>query len=1129
LPFADTLGEERVAATYFMQRLGAVRRAQQLPASAQFDLARSPISDDELEDIIDSFRDTPAARSGWGFSELLQQVLSSEPKRLPVSDLTALQTNLIAGGYAPPNAVANGNWDPSWFASFRRWDRDNWEQQQAGRHWYSAPIESGIRAITNTLPSRVFQGLVGGAKGVVLQTPETFERGGLAGGVVAGAGIGAAVGSVVPGVGTALGAVGGAAVGGVAGFLSDLLGSDEGEEDQSGAERLLDALSPFEEYKQQGARAFFEDVGYVASAASMITGAGIAARGVSTGVRALSAARALPEAGAIMDTSAVGAVLQGAPGELASFSGGGAVLGQPASVAAAALFRPAARSQLGIFGTLVKAAAKRGQLLPGTVGALENTMLRWSPISFGQRLGPNIALKAFGGLTQAQMGARLFGGMGQGSSGEFEEAKTALEAELGRDLNEGELARISRLTATSTIEKAIASAPELKTGIQTPLGDLVDLSAFVLYPQHFLPFRGASVAKSSVAMLGDTMLAPFAHAIQHNNPGVGIKRAVEQAKETITPIDNAWMRADYGINREADDIIQRARLSPEKAFRQRSHQYARADVIRNIRREYDVKGRSETLERVMEFSVVDPTDFEGWLIGLNGKHRGIDRLTAWKKANELARKTEREVTDQFEYIDTDSGVIVRANASLPDEELRLAGAEGGVMLRPGQRKPVSTKGIVSVKQAENVDILTVEDRIARLETRAKKYVQTADRATVPPWVGISLREQARLARSEAQGLRDKLKILKSGNRKFPVIDRFRIVPARTEFADRSAVFAKRREFLQLRQEVLATLENPNAHLIARQKFDTFVDQLSMEGFIPDAIAKKSKVGKPSDRIAKILEEQAKSAARTVDLPDQYMKQFEELGYKPVETGDDVLFPDQLEQMIEVGGIGDYTRRAQVWETLALSPRWRSDRSVFHLRREHELSELSQLFAEEKILLSPEQAMRRLHERLSAVNHGGAVLGPFVRSEGKTRLYKVDTRDLSVDDILKAFEDVPGFTDKTALKMYGALRRGAAYGGELKLLAPMDSARAIGKALRINGLPGFSDVVRTWHAEAPMRLNRARAAWKSERFTYRPEADLARSPERARVEGGLRDVAAKSKVTEQQRQFGMMLLDATVRG
>jgi hypothetical protein len=160
---------------YFMQRLGTLRRAQSLTASMQFDLARSPLNDDEIEGITDSFEGNASA-SGFGFSEIMRDMLSREPRRLPLTDIQKLQQNLITQGYAPPEAQPNGVWDPSWYAYFRRWDRDNYEKVVAGHHWGAAPLEAGIRAITNTLPSRVWQGLVGSAKGLAQQAPETAER-----------------------------------------------------------------------------------------------------------------------------------------------------------------------------------------------------------------------------------------------------------------------------------------------------------------------------------------------------------------------------------------------------------------------------------------------------------------------------------------------------------------------------------------------------------------------------------------------------------------------------------------------------------------------------------------------------------------------------------------------------------------------------------------------------------------------------------------------------------------------------------------------------------------------------------------------------------------------------------------
>lgn len=135
---------------------------------------------------------------------------------------------------------------------------------------------------------------MGSAKGLAIRAPETAERVGLAGGAAGGAVIGAAAGSVIPGVGTAIGAAGGAIIGGAIGFFADLAGEEEGGVDRSGWEQIRDALSPYEEYlgeesMGQGGAKFFEDLGFVLAASSIVRGGGLAVRGVASGIAGATA------------------------------------------------------------------------------------------------------------------------------------------------------------------------------------------------------------------------------------------------------------------------------------------------------------------------------------------------------------------------------------------------------------------------------------------------------------------------------------------------------------------------------------------------------------------------------------------------------------------------------------------------------------------------------------------------------------------------------------------------------------------------------------------------------------------------------------------------------------------------
>ena len=282
---------------------------------------------------------------------------------------------------------------------------------------------------------------------------------------------------------------------------------------------------------------------------------------------------------------------------------------------------------------------------------------------------------------------------------------------------------------------------------------------------------------------------------------------------------------------------------------------------------------------------------------------------------------------------------------------------------------------------------------------------------------------------------------------------------------RRDLYNRRSEYLRLVDEVQTTWagELDNAHMVARQNLTNLVQDMAAKGYIPDKLAREvlEQGAKPGKSVADYLEEAAQTAARDVDLGPEEMAKWADLGYKPVVTGEDVLQLHEVDQYAEAFGVGDYTRRAAVWDTLGLSPRWARDQDLFMLRVAHERSELEQVFTEEGIALNGTQALTRLRNRMNEINHEGVVKGPIRFKTGKgIGLYKNDVRQLSPEEINAVFQDIDGFNDTTAMKVYGALKRGAAYGGEAKLTEPLAGARQIGHALRIAGLPGFADFMRT---------------------------------------------------------------------
>ena len=1107
------LNDVELASTYLMRRLAAARQAQKLTASMQFDLARSPISDEELDEVVDQFRDSPRPKDGWGLSGVLHEVLSTEPKRIPVTDLQALQKNLIGQGYAPPDAIANGVWDSSWYAHLRRFDRDNFEEQRAGNHWYSAPIYSGTKALTNTLPSRVFQGIVGAAKGMVTQTPETVGRVGALGGAAAGA----VIGTVLPGAGTLLGAGIGAGVG----FIADLFMDDEGEEGQSLPANLIDALTPWTEYAGNP-KAAWEDLGYVLTAASLVSGAAAVGRGVTGGLAGIRAGQASVAAGAEY-APVTNAMIGARTGQLGNTAARtvGAELVQPGSwlKAAAMPTKLASQTELGAFGSIARHVTKTSLFRAGSQAKTIDWLAKYSPIAFANRLGPKIALDVFGGVSQAAMGGRLFGGIGQGTKTKLLDAHEALKAELGRDLTEDEVANLERTVAQSTIEKSIANAPRLESGVEIPLlGDVVDLAAFMLYPQKLLPFNAAKTGKAFNEVLkADHLKRAFIHSIMDESRMAAKADLTGQTKaltfgqarvkaNELSPLKVTWHMQQFGIHAEAHSRIAaqyggRAERQLERGILAKT----KADIVREITAEAEASahGRATpTLSRVMAYAQADDILFEKWLKELNMQGRGLSRFEDVEEANAMAFDLQRDIIKN-------KAIVVRGDDDLP----KFVWATDPQRVRQAKNVP-------------NLDVATVQSRISTLEKRIAQADRYSKRGANSPTKSLLAAEVARNQRIELASLQQRLAEMKRANAGTTIGD-IRLAPERIDTLDKQELLAKRAEFTQLRNDVL-NAPTPGELEIASKKLENFARQLEMDGIINERLVAGALGTKPAKAIEAVLTRQAQGAASRFELPPEIEKKFTALGYKLVETGEDMIFPRQLEGMTELVGLGDYSRRANFWESLGLSTTKDTNWSVSKLRDTHIRAELTDALRENDITLSAHAANNRLFNYLDARNHQGAVFGPLrVPKEGKVGLYGTNIRDLSVEDIRLAFDGVPGFTEKAARDVFGALRRGSAYGGETSMLHPMDSFRTLAHGMRLQGAPAIADLMRTMHAEVPMRLNRK--AWRQGEVRYTPTAELAASPQRARVELGVNEVALRSQanITDGQKNFAMALMDSTV--
>jgi len=1000
-------------AGYFMRRLHRARLAQEatariggpfaLTASMSYDLARSPLSDDELDEALQAF--APDERPTWGLSDLLSDMLSREPQTVSVSNLRRLQRNLILQGYTSPDAALTGTWDPSWHAAFTRLERDAREEQLRGHHPGAAPIEAGVRLITATLPSVAWQNIVGAAKGIIEQAPETAERVGALGGAAGGAVIGAAAGSVIPGVGTAAGAVGGAIVGGIGGFLADLFGEEGGEQGQGVAANIADALTPFEEYSGAGgAGRFFEDLGFVATAASLISGAGIAARGVAAGAGAIRA---------------------------------GMATGSP--VLRAALARPVVTEPGWL--TRITAAALR----PAIGAARVERYVGWVRLNglMAQTGRPifRLANGAYSGLARGSVGVHLASGLGS-PAGEYADAIRGVEATLAdpktpRSLR-GELeAEIDRLRTLEARSRTTISAAIAETD---PLPAWVDLSTLLLYPQKLLPVDFGRMAAGARRVLGDTSLAPIANIVQRTErlplrSAVGRARELLGADELEQAATLTWLRRNFGIDMTAARRVAELGMDGSEVAAEGAFIRARSSIIARLRREA-AEGGGELGSEVMRWAEEQPAAFEGWLLD-----RSPTRLPDYLAAERLAQSVTADIR---------SGAL-----SVAEDQIRgrvIADAEAGFDVMLGRSK-----------------IHELLEEAKRLERRA--------RGSTDPNVTVMATEQAVKLRAEAQRLKANLPKVRSVER---TRENLVIVAERLETPTSADLRALADRYRRAREEIRAaskaageaSVSVNSRYLVARRAMSDLVDT-DLARLLPVDLLEAARKADPPLEVAEHLEARARYAAQQIDLGPELGARFEALGYKPVVTSGEVLFSTDAASLGKLADVGGYTRRAAFFETIGLGLRKEADDSIYQLVSTHRAAELDQVMAEAGVPLTGGQALGMLYRKLSTEARRGAVRGPlqFTEDAGMRgiRMPRVDLRDLTPDEILATFEKVPGFTDDTARAVYAAVRRASAYGAEATLREPMDTLRSLGRALRINGLPGFADFMRTARIHHPDRL------------------------------------------------------------
>ena len=1011
------------------RRLGEVNRATELPATARPYLALSDLDDDELEEATSHFGNE-FQKSGWGMSEVFQDLLSREPDTVQTDDIKSLQNSLKEQGYLPPNHAADGVWDPASNSAFRRYDRDNEEQVRSGKHWLAAPVETGIRALGYTLPSGVFQAILGAAKGLVEQAPQTAERVGLLGGAAGGAALGTAV---APGVGTLIGGIGGAAVG----FFSDIMGEDEGEENQSGWEKFVDALSPFEEYKAQGSKAFFEDLGFILTAASIIRGGQMAVGGAQAGMAAAGAAGWLAKAPALQ------------PGLLTRMTA--STLG----AGSRGLARVGIGSGSGSAGARFVSIAKEHGLIAQTTRPMFRTVNG-----------------AFTGLAAGSVGARLSAGLGSGEE-------------------------------TSTIERTIKEAPKLPTWVDNTVG-------MVVFSNRFLPTKPGGMAKGAQSLLTRTrggreksitdVFATGDSITQHVDSGVALKPYVHVAQENgLGPIEardqvlkalgrdkleqatsDMWLSLDFGVKRRAGEMLNELGYLGDEVNFEKAWTDAVFTVKKQLKDEW-ANGGDELTKDLFRYRFMDPANtangpmsFAGHLKEFEGIGSSVQRMEGFRYVNKQLAHMNRDIREGATAVQIRDGLdgyvedaskafrapenfdaqVWRHQRDTLNAEISKLEREIPRALSPGHTQELTEK--LLKKQADLKAVKEAKPKTRVLKAEHPYSVTVARKYDPDNHVPGYLTEQ------------DLLTLADDYERKAQKLN---------------ATYDRARE--------ARTTEAWADHTLAQDEMNAFAQDLYFRGAVNDqglvtakrAIPGKAAENKSAYKTANTLREKATYHAKEVVTPEGMGDEFDRLGYKLIATPDDILLWDEVDnarQAMEIAGVGDYTRRAAFFETLGASPYKHSDRSLFAARTADEQADLHGTFAEHGIKMTGQQGMRKIRDHLVAFNHGEGVqtFGPWVSHPGggklreRVSLYRVDTRELSKDDIVDALklDEMPGLkdVDRAADGIYQSLKRGAAMGAETNLRKPMEAAHGLARALRVNGLPGFSDFMRTFHVQSPAR-------------------------------------------------------------
>lgn len=251
-------------------------------------------------------------------------------------------------------------------------------------------------------------------------------------------------------------------------------------------------------------------------------------------------------------------------------------------------------------------------------------------------------------------------------------------------------------------------------------------------------------------------------------------------------------------------------------------------------------------------------------------------------------------------------------------------------------------------------------------------------------------------------------------------------------------------------------------------------------------------------------------------------------YIALATDENMLFYDQVPHLLEINGVGEYTRRQGFFDLLSSLSNKVDDIDLGRMRYQSITAELDHVSDELGLPMDGKQMADHIYNELRArydprvaasrgehlsVSAGTIVKRTDTQTQKATReLFKVDPRDLSPKDIMEALnlDEIDGVVDPydAANMVKRAVHVGSAFGADVMQapLHPIQQGKAIGRALKLTGLPGFNDFMRTAHLPQvqkmfpensygylPQNLHRASMAL---RYSLSPTFDAGRYLEQA---------------------------------